>query len=156
MPEENRILASIEREEVRDVIVAYCMALDEGDMDGVADCFAFDALADYGPGRGGVHKGSPAIVGRIAHGQAVFRRTHHQLGQIHVTLHGNDARAVSYVTAWHERYTGEREIACLRYIDMLQQVDSRWMIQSRRVEASFVDGFPGAPWDWVKRKRHVP
>jgi ketosteroid isomerase-like protein len=153
MLKENRILASVEREEVRNAIAAYCMALDEGDMDSVADCFALDALADYGPGRGGVQTGSRAIVERIAQGQAVFRRTHHQLGQIHVTLHGDEAQAMSYVTAWHERYTGEREIACLRYIDGLRQVDSRWMIHSRRVEAAYVDGFSGTQWDWVKRKR---
>jgi ketosteroid isomerase-like protein len=154
---ENSILALVEREKVRDVIVAYCMALDEGNLVRVAECFSEDAVADYGPGRGGVRCGAAAIVERIAIGQSPFLRTHHQLGQMQVVLAEEGAAvAVSYVTAWHQRHTGEKEIACLRYIDSLRRDDYRWTIHSRRVEASFVDGFPGTTWDWVKRERRSP
>jgi len=155
-PLEDPVRDLLERERVRDVIAQYCLSLDAGDLRGVAHCFASGATADYGPGRGGPLEGVAAIVERIARGQAGFRRTHHQLGQICVelapaTANARTAHAVSYVTAWHERSTGEREVVCLRYIDDLQYGDSRWMIIARRVEAAYVDGFPGTSWLWVNR-----
>ena len=144
--------ALLHREGVREVIANYCVRLDEGDIGGVIQCFAKDATADYGPGRGGMIVGATAIGERIARGQSVFRRTHHQLGQIRLTMAAMEAHTLSYVTAWHERYTGEQEIVCLRYLDTLRCTGSQWAIAIRRVEASFVDGFPDTTWNWVPRK----
>jgi len=141
----------LEREDIRRVLAMYCLRLDEGDIAGVIACFAEDATADYGPGRGGLVVGAGAIGERIAGGQSAFRRTHHQLGQIYIECVGTEARALSYITAWHERYSGEREVVCLRYIDLLKRAGSRWAIATRRVETSFVDGFPGTDWNWVAR-----
>jgi hypothetical protein len=149
---EDRLHALLDGESVRDVIATYCVRLDEGDIDGAIECFAKDATADYGPGRGGMIVGAAAIGERIARGQSAFRRTHHQLGQIRLTLTRMEAHTLSYVTAWHERYTGEQEIVCLRYIDTLCRNESRWAIATRRVEVSLVDGFPGTTWNWVQRK----
>jgi SnoaL-like domain len=141
----------LEREHIRQVLATYCLRLDEGDIAGVIACFTEDAIADYGPGRGGLVVGAGAIGERIARGQSTFRRTHHQLGQIHIECAVPEARALSYVTAWHERYSGEREVVCLRYIDLLKKAGSQWAIATRRVETSFVDGFPGTDWNWVAR-----
>ena len=154
MSADDRIVEMLERESVRRVISGYCIRLDEGDMEGVAECFDATATADYGPGRGGLIMGAPGIVARIALGQSGFRRTHHQLGQVDVTFDGAEAHALSYVTAWHERFTGEQEIACLRYVDVLRHTNSAWLIVSRRVDAAFVDGFPGTDWNWVRRPRN--
>jgi ketosteroid isomerase-like protein len=148
----DRLSALLERELIREVLENYCMRLDEGDIDGVVACFSDDAVADYGPGRGGLISGAKTIGARIAGGQAAFCRTHHQLGQIRIELNGATAQALSYVTAWHERFGGEREIACLRYVDTLTYGTGRWLIARRHVEASYIDGFPGTAWDWVSRK----
>jgi len=141
----------LESNKIRELLANYCIWLDEGNIAAVAQCFSHDATADYGPGRGGVIVGPKAIGERIAAGQSVFRRTHHQLGQTRLDLAGQEAAALTYVTAWHERFTGEQEILCLRYIDQLRKDDAVWSIAARRVEAAFAQGFPGTAWNWVHR-----
>ena len=140
-----------DRDRILDTLALYCERLDEYDIAGVAACFAPDAVADYGPGRGGEIAGREALVARIAHGQSVFRRTHHQLGQSRIEIDGDGATALTYVTAWHERFTGEREIVCLRYRDWLRREASNWLITRRAIDVAWVEGFPGVEWNWVKR-----
>lgn len=146
-----RIVALVERQRIEDTLARYCERLDEYDIAGVADCFSEDAEADYGPGRGGVIRGRVAIAARIEAGQSVFRRTHHQLGQSRIDIDGDVAGSLVYVTAWHERFTGEREIVCLRYRDALRRETDRWRISRRSIEVALVDGFPGVQWNWVRR-----
>jgi ketosteroid isomerase-like protein len=142
-----------EHERIRDLLARYCERLDEYDIDGVAACFSEDAVTDYGAGRGGEVRGRGAIAARIRDGQAVFRRTHHQLGQIRIRLEGDSARTTSYQMTWHERESGKQDLVCLRYIDRLVQQDGEWLIAHRRVEVSLVDGFEGTEWSWVPRRR---
>lgn len=141
---------------IMQTLARYCICLDEYDIEGVATCFTADATADYGPGRGGLIQGREAIAARIERGQAAFRRTHHQIGQVAVTLHRETAMATTYVTAWHEREDGVQEVLCLRYVDRLQLVEDVWLIAQRRVQISFTDGFPGTRWRWVRRRRPAP
>jgi hypothetical protein len=143
--------ALLARQGIEDTLARYCERLDEYDIAGVASCFAADAEADYGPGRGGVIQGRDAVVARIEAGQAVFRRTHHQLGQSRIDIDAERAQALTYVTAWHERFSGEREIVCLRYRDVLRQEAGGWRITRRAIEVALVDGFPGVEWNWVRR-----
>lgn len=142
-----------EHERIRDLLARYCERLDEYDIDGVARCFSEDAVADYGAGRGGEIRGREAIAERIRNGQASFRRTHHQLGQIRIQLDGDSARSTSYQMTWHELESGRKDLVCLRYIDRLAKHDDEWLIAHRRVEASLVDGFEDVEWSWVPRRR---
>lgn len=142
-----------EHERIRDLLARYCERLDEYDIDGVAACFSEDAVTDYGAGRGGEIRGRAAIADRIRTGQASFRRTHHQLGQIRIRLDGDSATATSYQMTWHELESGRKDLVCLRYIDRLAKHDDEWLIAHRRVEVSLVDGFEGTEWSWVPRRR---
>ena len=141
-----------DRERIRELLGTYCSRLDEYDIAGVAACFSEDAEADYGPGRGGAVKGRKNIAARIASGQKLFRRTHHQTGQILIDLLGKEANTVSYQITWHELQDGSKELVCLRYIDKLAVTDGDWLISHRRVEVSVVDGFEGTQWNWVQRR----
>lgn len=143
----------IERQHITDLLARYCECLDEYDIDGVAACFANDAVADYGAGRGGTLHGRDAIRQRIADGQAGFVRTHHQLGQIRIRLDGDRAEAISYQMTWHQLASGKIDVVCLRYLDRLDKVDGDWLIGQRRVEVTLVDGFEGTQWSWVERRR---
>ena len=143
----------LEHERIRDLLARYCERLDEYDIDGVAACFSEDAVADYGAGRGGEIHGRDAIAARIRNGQAAFRRTHHQLGQIRIRLDGDVAHTTSYQMTWHELESGRKDLVCLRYLDRLVKRDGEWLIAHRRVEASLVDGFEGVEWSWVSRQR---
>ena len=154
MPDQDSELSSLLLERrIMQTLARYCTCLDVYDIEGVMACFTPDATADYGPGRGGLVQGREAIAARIARGQADFRRTHHQLGQVAIVLRRHTASATSYVTAWHERSDGTQEVLCLRYVDRLRQVEEAWLISHRQVHVSFVDGFPGTRWRWVRRRR---
>ena len=139
-------------EAIRDLLAHYCERLDEYDIDGVADCFTTDAITDYGPGRGGPIRGRSQIRERIATGQSVFRRTHHQMGQSRIRVAGETAAALSYVTATHRLKDGRIETVWLRYDDQLVLHRDGWRISRRDVHVSDVDGFDGADWRWVPRK----
>jgi hypothetical protein len=141
-----------DRYEIGRLLATFCARIDEYDMDAVAGVFTEDCEVDYGPGRGGPRFGRGQVRDRIAEGQRGFRRTHHQLGQSIVELHGDQAHAMTYVTAWHEEHDGSVSEARLRYLDDLRRGPDGWLIARRRVLASGVVGFPGVPWNWVPRR----
>ncbi len=142
----------LDRQAIADLTARYCDVLDAHDIDAVAATFTEDARTDYGPGRGGEVVGRAAIRDRIARGQSAFRRTHHQLGHQTIDVDGDRASGVSAAITWHERLGGEQELLALRYLDQFERVDGRWLISSRRVEISMVQGFEGAEWNWWDRR----
>jgi uncharacterized protein (TIGR02246 family) len=141
---------------IADVLAAFCERVDEYDIAGLAEVFTEDCSTDYGPGRGGPVSGRTQVLARIARGQAEFRRTHHQLGQSRVRLTGDEATAVTYVTATHEHRDGARSRVHLRYLDLLRRTDGGWRIAERRAEAAVVEGMPGTEWVWVSRAEPAP
>lgn len=149
----NPIDELLDRQRINDLLAEYCQCLDEYDIEGVAACFSDDAVADYGAGRGGEIRGREAIAKRIAKGQAAFRRTHHQLGQVRIRLDGPNAKSTSYQMTWHELQSGKKDLVCLRYLDRLRRFDGKWLITYRRVEVTLVDGFEGTEWSWVARRQ---
>lgn len=147
-------LARVEaRQAIVDLLTQYTVLVDQYDIDGVAMLFTPDCVTDYGPGRGGMVSGRDQVRARIARGQAEFRRTHHQHGQMMITLiDDTTAEALSYLAAWHERWDGSRDRVYLRYLDRLVCHDGRWLIAERKVAVSGVEGFDGVDWVWVERK----
>jgi ketosteroid isomerase-like protein len=144
-----------DRAAITDVLALYCERIDEYDMDAVVALFTTDAVMDFGPGRGGVLRGREALRARFAGGQAGFRRTHHQLGQVRLTPDGTapDRRvhAVSSCSAGHELHDGTQWRIGLRYVDVLVGGDT-WRIAERRIEAALVEGGPRDGWTWVGRR----
>ena len=146
-----RIAELHDRVAIADVLAAFCERVDEYDIAGLADVFTEDCFTDYGPGRGGPVSGLAEVQARIARGQAEFRRTHHQLGQSRVTVSGDEATAVTYVTATHEHRDGARSRVHLRYLDRLRRTGAGWRIAERRAHAAVVEGMPHTAWVWVPR-----
>jgi ketosteroid isomerase-like protein len=138
-------------EALRRTLATFCLRVDEYDLPALADVFTGDAHVDYGPGRGGPRDGRSAVVARIADGQSEFRRTHHQLGQSVIDLDGDEAHAVTYVTAWHEDWAGHVSEVRLRYVDDLRREERTWRIARRAVLASGAVGFDGTDWNYVPR-----
>ena len=135
-----------DRQAITDVLALFCERIDEYDIDAVARLFSEDCLVDYGPGRGGEQRGRQALARRLRRGQGQFRRTHHQLGQVRVELTGDEAFAVTYVTAWHELWDGGHETARLQYRDRFLRTGAGWLIAERRALAAGIEGFEGVPW----------
>jgi len=156
MPNANIADSLAERAEVFDVVARFCERVDEYDHEGAAALFTEDCFIDYGPGRGGPVNGRNAYAERLRNGQGQFRLTHHQLGQsrINVDASGTSANATTYVTAWHEDWTGARSSVRLRYMDTFVRTSRGWLMSSRRVHATGVDGFlEDIAWNWVPRAK---
>ena len=141
----------LDRLAISDVIARYCDRLDAHDIDAVAALFTNDAQTDYGPGRGGSVTGREAIRERLARGQSAFYRTHHQVGHSTIDVMGDGAAGTSAAMTWHERFSGERELLALRYIDKFVRSENRWLISYRRAQISLVEGFMGTEWNWWPR-----
>ena len=145
-----------DRQEIADLLARFCERVDEYDIDAVVELFTDDCTVDYGPGRGGEQHGREALRDRLRRGQGQFRRTHHHLGQVRVELAGDEASAVTYVTAWHELWEGGRETARLQYRDRFRRVAGGWLISERRTLALGIEGFEGVPWNWLPRATPAP
>jgi SnoaL-like protein len=143
-----------DRQAIADLLATYCERLDEYDIDGVGKVFTDDGAMDQGPGRGGPIRGPAQIVAGMKKRQALFRRTHHQLGQSKVEIEGDCARALTYVIAWHLTWEEKVLIARLRYRDELVRISGgQWRIARRTSEALGVEGFTEEQWNWVERRR---
>jgi len=145
-----------DRAAIFDVLALFCERVDEYDIPGLAAVFTADCFTDYGPGRGGPVHGRAEVLARIGRGQAEFRRTHHQLGQARVTVDGDTAEAVTYVTATHEHRDGRRSRVHLRYLDRMQRTDGGWRIAERRAHADVVEGMDDVAWVWTSRRDAAP
>jgi ketosteroid isomerase-like protein len=153
---ESELRALADRQAIGDLLARFCERIDEYDIDAVVALFAPDCVVDYGPGRGGEQKGREALRARLRRGQGQFRRTHHQLGQVRVELEGDQAAAVTYVTAWDELWAGTRETARLQYRDRFRRTPGGWLISERRTLATGIEGFEAVPWNWVLRLQPRP
>ncbi|MBT9476174.1 nuclear transport factor 2 family protein [Polaromonas sp.] len=144
----------IDRQLIGDLLARYCQRLDEYDIEAIGAVFSDDAVMDQGPGRGGPVVGRQTILDGMKIRQALFRRTHHQLGQCVVDLHGDTASALTYVIAWHQTWAGEVQTARLRYLDQLVRgATGDWRIAHRQSQSLGVEGFGEAQWNWVDRQR---
>jgi ketosteroid isomerase-like protein len=141
----------IARQEIADVLARFCERVDEYDIDGMAELFTVDCVTDYGPGSGGPVTGRAAFRDLVRAGQARFKHTHHQLGQIRVQITGDGAEALSYVTASHELGDGSIETTCFQYRDKFRREAGRWQIVERVALATVFDGFKGAGWQRLPR-----
>lgn len=153
VPMESRVALIEARASIRALLTEYTILVDHYDIDGVVALFIDDCVTDYGPGRGGMVIGRNNVRDRIRRGQAEFRLTHHQHGQMRITVYENGtAEALSYLTAWHERWNGSRERVYMRYLDRLVETTDGWRIAERKVVVSGVEGFEGVEWAWVERQ----
>ena len=150
------------RQAIVDVLYRFCERIDEGEIRGVVSLFTEDCLTDYGPIGGGLIMGREAFARRLTASQSRFERTHHQLGQVRVSVLGGSARTVAYVTAVHQRWDGGLYVAHLQYHDeWMRSTSGTWLISSRVALTALVQGTaevdgPDGPRRWVPRAQLRP
>lgn len=149
----------IDRQAITDVLVEYCCALDKMDLPRLAALFTGDCIVEYGPDPALQSRGAAALEKSLQR-MWRWRRTSHHLSNVQITFTATDeARAGSYVYAWHERPDGSTATIFGQYKDRLKRVDNCWRIAERRMEMNGCDaGFRvnihpferiSAPPDWV-------
>ena len=124
----------VDRQQICDVLHAYCRGVDMVDADAVSALFTDDCVVDYGPGLGSPTHGSAQLRTRLAAGLPRFAATSHHVSNIEVEFapSGDAATTVTYLMAWH-RYPDDRPDAILyaRYHDRFVRRDGGWLIAER-------------------------
>jgi len=121
-----------DRLDVADVLYKYAYAIDSFDKDGVRSTLADDIHAEYGnldPVDGG-----DALTDWIWGATSSITWQHHLLSVYRVTVDGDDATGLSYLTS-HQVFDGDPDTAKIlvgRYHDDLRRTPDGWKI-SRRV-----------------------
>jgi 3-phenylpropionate/cinnamic acid dioxygenase small subunit len=149
----------VHRQQISDVLITYCNALDKMDLTAIEALFTDDCFVDYGPGKLFQSRGAAALAKSL---ERMWRwsRTSHHLSNIQIDfVDATSASAVSYVHAWHERQDGTTATILGQYHDELIHEDRRWRIARRRMvmngcDAGFtVDINPferfAPPDDWI-------
>ena len=123
----------VDRQEISDVLIAYCCALDKMDLPAIVALFTQDCLVDYGPDKRLQSRGSSALAESL---ERMWRwsRTSHHLSNIQIQFEKSDSSStVSYVLAWHERPDGSTATIMGQYHDRLVREIEGWRIKERRM-----------------------
>lgn len=128
------------RADIGDLVTRYCIAVDDRDIEGVADLFTEDG--SFG------HQSDPGVVGREAIREHYTERLSGLVYSYHfahnniVDFSGGD-EATGVVNAHAEMgFEGALTIAALRYHDTYRRVDGMWRFARRRL--SFFYFLPAA------------
>ncbi len=128
-----------DRQEISDLLIEYCRALDLMDLPAIARVFTEDCEVEYGPEERLRSHGAAGVAKSL---ERMWRwaRTSHHLSNIQIAFDGTDrARAVSYVLAWHERPDRTTATVMGQYHDELLRGKNGWRIARRRMEMNGSD-----------------
>ena len=149
-----------DRIDVEEVLYKYSSAVDSFDKAGVRSCLADDIHAQYGNAEA-VTDGD-TLANWIADATATAIWQHHLLNVYHVTIDGDRASTVSYLTSYQvfEQDPKAAVILVARYHDELRRTADGWKIANRVMEllwgeskpdAGFLDGLGGrGPKVWAR------
>jgi hypothetical protein len=146
------VQALLDRHSILDSLARLCENMDKYEVDAAVAAFSADCVTDYGSAMGGVLEGREALRRRWLAGHRIYRRTHHQLGQVRVELDEDTAKSFAYVTAWHEFPDGETWVAWLQYHDTWSRTGNGWLISHRLGLAAGLQGFDEKGWHRTTRR----
>lgn len=121
-----------DREEISFLLNEYCRTLDAMELDMLAELFTDDCVVEYGPedrlksyGKAAIRKGLERLWR--------WKRTSHHLSNIQISFAGADeAKANSYIIAWHERPDGGTATVWGQYQDVFARTARGWRLARRR------------------------
>lgn len=143
-----------DRQEISDLLIEYCRALDLMDLPAIAAVFTDDCEVEYGPEDRLRSRGAAGVAKSLERMWRWARSSHH-LSNIQIAFDGGDrARSVSYVLAWHERPDGGTATVMGQYHDELVRGKSGWRIARRRMEMNGSDA--GFTVNLHRTRRSVP
>jgi ketosteroid isomerase-like protein len=132
-----------DKQAITEICYRYAIALDARDWAALRTCFTADATAYYRDGN--PSRGYPAIERRVRSALAPLSATQHLIGNVAVTLDGDEAHSVCYLQAQHVRpgtAGGETLIVAGRYLDHFVRTADGWRIARRRLKIAWTDGNP--------------
>ena len=144
-PRDPAVQAMLDKQDIHDLLVRYCRAIDRADIDLLRACYHPDATEEHG----GVFSGTAsAYVDSIAPGLPKARVMSHAISNILVELTGPDsALAESYITAFARiKANGayHDSLTLARAIDQVERRDGTWRIARRRMTFEWNHDMPMA------------
>ena len=123
-----------DRIDIADVLYKYSSSVDSFDTEGVRSVLADDIWAHYG--NGDPVEGGDKLASWIAEATATVIWQHHLLNVYHITIDGDQAKTLCYLTSYQvfEENPEEAIILVARYHDELKRTPSGWKISKRIME----------------------
>jgi ketosteroid isomerase-like protein len=123
-----------DRTDVADVLYRYSSSVDSFDSDGVRSVLADDIWAQYG--NGDPVEGGDKLSAWIAEATATVIWQHHLLNVYHITVDGDQAKTLSYLTSYQvfEENPDAAVILVARYHDELRRTPDGWRLSKRVME----------------------
>lgn len=140
--------ALVAREAIRNCLARLARGEDRRSADLIRSCWWPESTFDYG-----VHKGDfETYLAWVVPGADAIRDTQHVLGQTHVELSGDSAKAETHVFSYHRIDTGDGDRdTCIggRYLDSFARRDGEWRIRGRIMLYDWEQDW-GRAADWSK------
>jgi len=138
--------------ELRALSARYMRGLDRQDPDLVRSVFADDATTHYGSFRGAPDDMADMAMKALS----AYQATQHFLGQINLTLDGDDATGEVYFQAFHQHASEDFDrFICGRYVDRYARRDGRWLMTHRTEVVDWTRTEPTAEQYFTRRPETV-
>jgi ketosteroid isomerase-like protein len=123
-----------DRTDIADVLYRYSSAVDSFDKAGLRSALADDIWAQYG--NGDPVEGGDKLADWIAGATATVIWQHHLLNVYHITIDGDQAKTLSYLTSYQvfKENPDAAIILVARYHDELKRTSDGWKISKRVME----------------------
>ena len=131
-----------DRTEISDVLYRYSSAVDSFDSDGLRGVLADDIWAQYGNGE--PVRGGDTLAAWIVEATASVVWQHHLLNVYHVTIDGDQASTLSYLTSYQvfRENPDAAVILVARYHDELRRTPDGWKLSKRVMELLWGESKP--------------
>ena len=139
MPDDLQVL--VDRAEIGELLARYSTALDNREWDSLAEVFTPDAECDYGS-LGNPH-GVEEITTLIRSTIADLDSTQHLVGNVVVSVRGDEATADCYLISQHIRQCttgGDHYLLGGRYSDRVVRTPAGWRIAHRTLHRMWTTG----------------
>ncbi len=138
----------LDREAIRNCLARLARGEDRRSASLIRSCWWPDARFDYGVNSGDF----AAYLAWVVPGAPAITDTQHALGQSHIELHGDTAKAETHVISYHriDMGAGERD-TCIggRYLDTFAKKNDDWRIADRILLYDWEQDW-GQAADWSK------
>jgi ketosteroid isomerase-like protein len=134
----------LDRQEIVDVTIRYCNALDLRDWELLASCFTDDAVFSAGPW--GEHEGVEAIVGLCNSVFPGMDMTQHLVSNHVVEVSGDEATCTCDLVAEHllrAAAGGDQTTTRAIYHDRLRRTADGWRFAHRSLDVTWQEGNVG-------------
>jgi hypothetical protein len=139
---EQRLQELEDREQVRDLLIRYGLALDAHDWALLRTVFVPEAVADYGELEGR-NEGIDEIIAACHRALVGLDSSQHLIANLHVEVDGDRATASSYLHAQHYLVSASGVNTFVvggTYRDRIVRTPEGWRIEHRTLTTTWTDG----------------